>query len=103
MLQRAAQREPRWKSSRGSRAEIIATLTQGQLANFTQQAISQFTFGQSVAFFKVFCGEMAATLGCPALGLCAPKGVDKLFPMHGVPWDLGKKEDQEGVTRSWMR
>ena len=82
----------------GSRTESIAALTRGRLVEFTQQAVSQLTFGQRVAFLEIFCGKMSITLGCRALGLCAPDGVDELFPFGGDPLGFAQEGSPEKVN-----
>ena len=78
----------------GGNAESIAQLAQGRRVHLTPQGISELMFGQKVAFFEVFCGQMHLTIGVRAMGLCAPDGVDKLYPIGGRPWDLTRGPDQ---------
>ena len=82
----------------GDRAESIAQLAQGRRVHLTPQGISELMFGQRVAFFEVFCGQMHLTVGVRAMGLCAPDGVDKLYPIGGKPWDLTRAPDQKKVS-----
>ena len=79
----------------GDRAESIAQLAQGRRVHLTVQGVSELMFGQKVAFFEVFCGQMHLTVGVRAMGLCAPDGVDKLYPIGGKPWDLTRAPDQK--------
>ena len=79
----------------GDRAEMVSTISQGRTLRLTQQGVSALMQGQRVAFFEVFCGSMHLTLGVRSMGLYAPDGVDRLYPVGGVPWDLSQDGDQE--------
>ena len=55
----------------GDRAESIAQLAQGRRVHLTPQGISELMFGQRVAFFEVFCGQMHLTVGGSERWVCA--------------------------------
>ena len=66
--------------------------------NLDRRALSALSYGHRVAFFEVFCGQMKLTLGVRAQGLCAPQGIDALYPLGGRRWNLMLKEDQGRCT-----
>ena len=85
----------------GDCAESVHVAAEGRTVRLTQQAVSEFMFGQRVAFVEIFCGAMETTLGVKALGLCAPDGIDKLYPVGGRPWDLRYPADQDRARSCW--
>ena len=68
----------------------------------SQQAIGELMFGQRVAFVEIFCGAMELTLGVRAVGLCAPDGIDKLYPVGGIPWDCRGATTRSVARLSWI-
>ena len=81
-------------SSLGTRAEELICASRGRQVKLTQSAVHEMFRGNRAALLEVFCGGMELTLGARAHGLCAPDGVDKLFPVGDQPWDLRCSEDQ---------
>ena len=78
-----------------TRAEELICASRGRQVKLTQSAVHEMFRGNRAALLEVFCGGMELTLGARAHGLCAPDGVDRLFPVGDRPWDLRRSEDQQ--------
>ena len=81
-------------SALGESCEELIPASRGKRVLLRQSAVHTMFLGARAALLEIFCGCMELTLGVRALGLCAPDGVDALFPVGDQPWDLSQPGDQ---------
>ena len=75
--------------------ERLSVASQGKVLRMTREALSQVTRGERVHFFVIYCGCMLLTQSVRKLGMIAPDGLDREFPLGSHTWNLALPHDRQ--------